>query len=524
MKIENPILKGFNPDPSILRVNDDYFIATSTFEWFPGVQIHQSKDLIHWKLITRPLNRISQLDLAGVPDSCGVWAPCLSYDDGIFYLIYTIVRGYGGGCLITHNYMVTASDILGDWSERIFLNSSGFDPSLFHDSDGRKWLVNMSCDYGKGREWFGGILLQEYSAVEKKLVGPVRSIFRGTEIGKTEGPHLYKINGYYYLLTAEGGTGLEHAVTIARSKSIYGPYEVDPQNPILTSQKNPFLPLQKAGHASIVDTQGGETYMVHLCGRPLPSRGVCTLGRETGIQKMDWTDDQWLRLEDGGNEPFLEAAAPCLPLHEWAKERAIEGFDSETLNINFQSPRIKLGSDMLSLTERPGFLRLYGMESLSSAFCQSLVARRQQAFCYTASTCMEFEPENFKQMAGLTCYYNTQNYHYLYVSHDAELGKHLGIITCDNNISRFPLQEEVSIEGWIRCCLKAEVYYDRMRFYYSPDGETWTGVGPELDMCILSDEHNVWWGFTGAFVGVCCQDLSGLKKYADFDYFVYQEM
>ena len=278
-RIRNPILPGFNPDPSIVRVGDDYYIATSTFEWYPGVQIHHSRDLVHWRLLTRPLNRASQLNMLGDPDSCGIWAPCLSYADGLFWLIYTDVKRYGrttqGGAAgaslrDTHNYLVTSPRIDGEWSDPVYLNSSGFDPSLFHDDDGRKYLVNMRWDHRPGCNRFAGIVLQEYSPAERKLVGPVHLIFQGTPIGFTEGPHLYKRNGYYYLLTAEGGTGWGHAVTMARSRELTGPYELHPDVYILTSRHRPDIELQRAGHADLVETPNGETYMVHLCGRPLP--------------------------------------------------------------------------------------------------------------------------------------------------------------------------------------------------------------------------------------------------------------
>jgi xylan 1,4-beta-xylosidase len=264
--IKNPILRGFNPDPSIVRVGDDYYIATSTFEWYPGVQIHHSRDLVHWRLLTRPLNRQSQLNMLGEPDSCGIWAPCLSYSDGLFYLIYTDVKRYGrttqagaaGASLRDmHNYLVTSKTIDADWSEPIFLNSSGFDPSLFHDDDGRRYLVNMLWDFRPGHNRFAGIQLQEYSAAERKLIGPREIIFTGTPIGLTEGPHLYKRNGYYYLLTAEGGTGWGHAVTLARSKFLTGPYDLHPDGYILTSRDRPDVELQRAGHADLVETPNG---------------------------------------------------------------------------------------------------------------------------------------------------------------------------------------------------------------------------------------------------------------------------
>lgn len=523
--IRNPILRGFNPDPSIIRVGQDYYIATSTFEWFPGVQIHHSRDMINWRLAGRPLNRVSQLDMRGIQDSLGVWAPCLSFDNGVFYLIYTIVRGVAGKYMDCHNYLVTADDICGEWSEPIFLNSSGFDPSLFHDNDGKKWLVNVSCDNTREKGWFGGIILQEYWNSEQKLIGPTVKIFDGTALGCTEGPHLYYRNGYYYLITAEGGTGLNHAVTMCRSKNITGPYEVDPQNPILTSRYDPTNPLQKAGHADFVETDDGQVYMVHLCGRPIPQRSNCILGRETCIQKMKWTGDLWLRLDEGGNVPKEYVPAPDIAEHPWEEPPCRDDFDSGRLDINFQTLRIPLGEDMLSLTERPGFLRLKGRESLNSRFEQSLIARRQQSFCYTARICVEFEPDSHKQMAGLVCYYNTENYHYLRISHDDKLGKCLGIVTCENYNIRFPMEKDISIEGWSRCHLKAEIKYDILRFYYSRDGREWMPVGGVLDAHILSDEHcKSWWGFTGAFVGLCCQDLSGRRRHADFDYFEYREM
>jgi xylan 1,4-beta-xylosidase len=256
--IKNPILPGFNPDPSILRVGDDYYIATSTFEWFPGVQIHHSRDLIHWRLLTRPLNRPSQLNMLGDADSCGVWAPCLTYADGLFWLIYTDVKRFGRSSMAVasgaslrdfHNYLVTSPTIDGEWSDPVYLNSSGFDPSLFHDEDGRKYLVNMRWDYRPGFNKFSGIVLQEYSHDQRKLVGPVHCIFRGTSLGFTEGPHLYKRDGYYHLLTAEGGTNFGHAVTMARSRELTGPYELHPDAQVLTSRNRPDVELQRAGHA-----------------------------------------------------------------------------------------------------------------------------------------------------------------------------------------------------------------------------------------------------------------------------------
>lgn len=521
--IHNPILRGFNPDPSIVRVGDDYYIATSTFEWFPGVQIHHSRDLVHWRLLTHPLTRVSQLDMAGNPDSCGIWAPCLSYCDGRFYLVYTNVRKFTLGYFDGHNYLVTAENIEGPWSEPVYLNSSGFDPSLFHDTDGRKWIVNMIWDCRYPGKFFGGIELQEYSEKEQRLIGQRKYIFKGTPLGGTEGPHLYKRGGYYYLMLAEGGTGYEHSVTIARSRTIDGPYEVDPQNPMLTSFPDPHLELQKAGHASLVETQNGEWYLPHLCGRPQGQQRRCMLGRETAIQKCVWTDDGWLRLVQGGNAPAVEVEAPALPPVTFPSEPDRDDFDGASLSIHFNSLRVPIEESWCSLSERPGFVRLRGRESLQSLYRQSLIARRVQAFQCEAETCVEFEPDHFQQMAGLVCLYGTKHYYYLRITHDDNLGKALGILARD--VDKFEiLAEDVSIAGWDRVYLRARIDYPRLQFYCCQDGTTWRAFGPKLDASKLSDEYVSRSCFTGAFVGICVQDLGGTRRHADFDYFAYREI
>lgn len=526
--ITNPILRGFNPDPSIVRVGDDYYIATSTFEWFPGVQIHHSRDLVHWRLAARPLNRVSQLDMRGNPDSGGVWAPCLTHHDGLFHLIYTNMKTAGGPWLDSHNYLVTAERIDGDWSDPIYLNSSGFDPSLFHDDDGTKWLVNMLKDHrSETAGSFAGILLQQYSAEQQRLVGPIVNIFAGTGLGFTEGPHLYKRNGYYYLLTAEGGTGYGHAVTLARSKSIEGPYEVHPHNPILTSRDNPNNPLQKAGHADLVATPADEWYLVHLCGRPLTTRGRCVLGRETCIQKVRWGADDWLYLEPEGREPALTVPAPSTAAGGDAGPTTTgrDDFDEPTLGPHYQTLRRPLGPHEMSLTERRGFLRLYGGESLSSWHDQVLVARRREAFVCSAETSVEFNPITLQHMAGLVCFYNTRTFYYLHLTHDDRIGRCLSLIACRNGEFAFPLTVPLD-EGAAPaspCRLRATMDHARLQFSYSSDGVRWGDVGEVLDGSALSDDAVSGWSFTGTFVGMCCQDLSGSRLHADFGYFDYQE-
>lgn len=523
-QIINPVLCGFHPDPSILRVEDDYYIAVSTFEWFPGVLIYHSRDMRHWRYITSALTRVSQLDMRGIRSSEGVWAPCLSYCDGRFYLIYTIVHQWGyDGPRDLHNYLVTSEDITGSWSEPVYLNSSGFDPSMFHDEDGKHWLLNMRWDHRIGHNSFSGILLQEFDEKKNQLIGKPCLIFKGTELGLVEGPHLYKRNGYYYLMTAEGGTRFAHAVTLARSKDIEGPYELHPQNPVLTSSGSPNAKLQKAGHGSLVETREGEWYMAHLCGRPLPSRGRCILGRETAIQKVVWKEDDWLYLEQGGRAPIEKVQAPNLPLVVWEKLPEMDDFNRKELGYPYQSLRVPLTEESMSLSERPGYLRLKGRESLGSCYDQSLVARRQQAFSYDAETALEFQPDTFQQMAGLVVLYDINNFFYCNVTWEEELGKVLTVSACSKGRYTVLSISPVALNEIERVYIKAEMRYDQLRFLYSLDGESWNQIGGYFDSSILSDDYMEPVQFTGAFVGLCCQDLSGLRKPADFDYFKYKE-
>jgi xylan 1,4-beta-xylosidase len=530
MTITNPILRGFNPDPSILRVGEDYYIACSTFEWFPGVSIHHSRDLVHWELLTHPLARASQLDMRGNLDSGGVWAPCLSHDGRQFYLIYTNVRVWGEqqNFFDTPNYLVTAPSIEGPWSEPIYLNSSGFDPSLFHDDDGRTWLLNMRSDHRKGRNKFAGIMLQEYDAAGGRLLGAPQLIFSGTGLGVTEGPHIYRREGWYYLLTAEGGTSYQHAATLARARDIAGPYELHPENPLLTSADDPGLPLQKAGHASMVQTQGGQWYLAHLCGRPLdpPEAALrrCNLGRETALQAMMWGDDGWPRLGGGGHAPRVQVPAPDLPAQPFAPAAERDDFVGPQLGINWQTLRLPADESWLSLTARPGFLRLRGRESLRSRHEQSLVGRRLQAQRAVAETCLEAAPASYKHMAGLALLYDTNNWVYLRVSHDEQIGPCLGLATCDNGAYDEPLERELPVAGWERIYLRAEFAGVELRLSASPDGAGWQQVGPTFDAGKLSDDYCGGLGFTGTFICLCAQDLSDCSWQADFDYFSYREL
>lgn len=520
--IRNPVLRGFNPDPSFVRVGDDYYITTSTFEWFPGVCIHHSKDLVHWRLIGHVLTRASLVDLRGVPNSGGVWAPSLSYADGQFWLVYTNVRTRVGNFKDIGVYLTTAPDILGPWSEPTFLHAVGFDPSLFHDDDGRKWLVNMVWDFRKDRPRFGGIVVHEYDHAARRLVGPMHNVLAKEVL--IEGPNIYKRGGYYYLMLAEGGTGWNHGISMARARSVTGPYELDPQHSVLTTRDDEGCEFQKAGHGELVETPSGEWYLAHLLSRPLMPSRRCVLGRETAIQKVHWSEDGWLRLSSGGTLPQREVPAPAgLPPHPWPEEPARDDFDSETLSPHWQSLRVPFDESWLTLRERPGWLRLRGRESHHSLFEQSLVTKRLRAFRCVVETCVEFDPQNFMQMAGLVCWYDTRTHYYLRLTHDEARGKVLGVVLTDDGVYDELADSQITVAGWQRVYLRAELDNERLQFFASPDGNDWQTVGPVLDATKLSDDYGQGLHFTGAFAGLCAQDLSGTRAFADFDYFEMRE-
>lgn len=527
----NPVLRGFNPDPSIVRVGDDYYIATSTFEWFPGVQIHHSRDLVHWRTAARPLRRPEQLDMRGDPDSCGVWAPDLTYAHGRFWLMFTDVKRYGqttvngatGASLRDfHNYLVTADTVEGEWSDPVHLNSSGFDPSLFHDDDGRTWLVNMLWDHRPGRSRFGGIVVQELDRQAMRLVGKRHLVFEGTERGFTEAPHIYKRDGWYHLMVAEGGTGWDHAVVMARSRDLLGPYEVHPDGAVLTSAGQREGNLTRAGHGDLVDLPDGSTWIAYLCGRPLPGLERCVLGRETALQPMVWGDDGWLRTLAGDALPDPAPLRPHLkPAPEVADVAWDGGFETDVLPLPLQWLRSPQPERLFSLSARPGWLRLYGRETVGSFFEQALVARRQEHFAFEASTLVEFDPQDFQQSAGLICYYNSTKFHYFNVTVEgarrqlqvlsAVPGEETASCVVAEDLPDGPIELLVKVAGAdLRLCWRCG------------SGE-WNEWPVGLDASILSDEVSLPGlpNFTGTFVGVAAQDLSGDGAHADFRFLRY---
>ncbi|MEV6965119.1 glycoside hydrolase family 43 protein [Hamadaea sp. NPDC051192] len=505
MSVRNPILPGFHPDPSILRVGDDYYLATSTFEWMPGVRLHHSRDLMNWRPLGGVLDTDRLLRLDGVPDSGGVWAPCLSHADDTFYLVFTNVAAYAGGFWDVPNYLVTAPSISGPWSEPVPLHARGFDPSLFHDGE-RSWLLTNDLDWRPGRHWSAGIIAQELDRTTGKLIGEPVTIYRGSGAPYTEGPHLYRHDGWYLLVTAEGGTGYEHQVTVARSRHVLGPY--DSGTRMLSAVDDPDWPLQKAGHGSLVDTPDGRWYLAFLTARPLTPRGACVLGRETALAPVQWQDG-WPVIADG--LPPLEFADPGTP-HPLPADQRVLGPQWSTL-------RRPATADWITTVDGDG-VRLHGGRSPFSRFGPSLAARRVTALRTRFAATVAFDPRTPQHLAGLTAYYNTRNWYYAAVTWDEHAGRCLTLLTCDRGVLN--RAEPVPLPGSDPVPVAVAFDGDRVRFSYGPTG---TPLGPDLDATVLSDEHALEtdphgvpavWGFTGAFVGLWAHDLTGDGRPAEF--------
>ena len=411
MDFTNPILPGMHPDPTICRVGRDFYLACSSFEYFPGVPIFHSRDLVSWRQLGHALTRRSQLDLAAVPSSGGIYAPTLRYHDGTFYLVTTQVeRGH---------LVVTARSPRGPWSNPVWLDGDGIDPSLAF-IDGRIYLTRN----GQGTDRDHPFVYQTELAPGAhglERTKPPRVIWKGTSGVWPEAPHLYRRGDWYYLLTAEGGTSYGHSVVVARSRKPYGPFTASPHGPLLTHRDRPRHPIQAVGHADLVDLEDGSTWAVLLGIRPTGGRHH-HLGRETFLAPVAW-EDGWPRM------PGLELRMDGPPLRRASVADASE-------HIDFSSTRLPTSLVFVrnpargswSLRERVGFLRLWGQAaSLSDLASPALVCRRQQHFEMAARTQLTFEPRRANEHAGL-CVRANEGFHAALLVTAGDRGRELRLV------------------------------------------------------------------------------------------------
>ena len=517
---KNPILPGFYPDPSICRAGDDYYLVTSTFEYFPGVPIFHSRDLVHWRQIGHVLDRPSQLDLDGVPASCGIYAPTIRYHQGVFYMITTLRKSYDGdnGLPEDFNFIVTATDPAGAWSDPYWLDDApSIDPSLFFDDDGRVWYTGKRIP-PQGEEFDGHreIWLQELDLKSMRLVGDKLSLWDGALKGAihVEGPHLYKIDGMYYLLVAEAGTGHNHAVTIARSQSVIGPFEGNPRNPILTHRHLGLsYPIVNTGHADLVETQHGEWWMVLLASRPYGGY-YCNLGRETFLAPVIW-EDGWPIVSPGTGR--IEAAYPVpeLPQTRWPEPACCDHFDTPDLDDSWnflRTPRERFW-DM----ESAGGLRLQLRPyAISDEANPSFVGRRQQHKSFIVHTEMKFTPQQVGDQAGTVLIQNNR-YHFRFVYMRTSLDETALILVRTKNGVDEQLASIALISNQLY--LRVEAVAQAYTFSYSVGPQRkWQTLISEIDGRILSTQ--VADGYVGAYVGLYAYGMSDTS--ALFQYFEYR--
>ncbi|MBO5145830.1 MAG: glycoside hydrolase family 43 protein [Lachnospiraceae bacterium] len=417
MRYSNPIISGFHPDPSICRVGNDFYLVTSSFEYFPGLPLFHSTDLVHWEQINYILNRNSQFTLATEAPNClGIYAPTIRYHDGVYYCVVTNVGGPSGG-----NFFVYTTDPYGEWSEPVRLPFSGIDPSLFFDDDGRVYYSGTDT----------GIFISELTltkttsadgsiTVTCEKVGEQVYAWNGSGGNNPEGPHLYKVNGMYYLMIAEGGTEYCHMVTIARSSSVYGPYEDCPHNPILTNRSTE-LPIKAAGHADLVEDQNGSWWAVCLGIRPLSYPFRHNMGRETMLVPVLWKQGWPVMGANQNGHVDAEIETLLLPCTEAAYQSDFKShyyipgsnvtdyFNTSSMHPSWNT--IYNPDDSLYDFTANGLVLHGNQYGISSSSPKSILCRRQEHFDFTAQLILSMEkiPENGE--AGISIYMNN-NHHY----------------------------------------------------------------------------------------------------------------
>lgn len=546
VKIKNPIIPGMAPDPSIIRVENTYYLATSTFHWMPGIQLYKSTDLVNWTLIDNVLKK-DKINLQGTNTPGGIWAPHLSYDIETkkYWLAYSHMVNMAGREFSSNSYMMWSENISGPWSEPIYLTSIGFDPSLFHDEDGRHYAAILEWESREGYQSPGHIVIAEISLENGEVLGQWKRVTQGfTTRGCAEAPQIYKHAGYYYLLLASGGTGYAHGVEIGRSKSIMGPYEPHPTGePIITSSPrhlfslgdpdaghfemyNPNSLIQKAGHGSLVDTPTGEWYITHLMSRPLPGTLLNPLGRETSIQKMRWNDDNWLEMEDGSNLAKIEVEGISgIEDLKLLNHDVQEYFEAPKYSNQFMTPYQAQTIEWVNTTERPGFLRIYGGDSFFSQVNPSIMATRATSFLYEIDTKVIFNPNHYSETAGVGLYYDSNNWVYLHITYsEITKGPVLSVLQVKLGERKEIFQPIIEVpSGTVELKIIYNMGFSEM-YFRLVDQEEWQLVMEKIDVTYLSDEgvngeSGEIGGFTGLFNFIGTVDAHQHDSFADFQFY-----
>jgi len=523
-QFSNPIITGFAPDPSIVRVADDFYLVNSTFEYFPGIPIYQSKDLVNWELIGYALNDPEQIELGRIKSSDGIHASTIRYHDGTFYIITT--NNVDGNMV---NFIVTAKDPRGPWSApQVLEGAPGIDPSLFFDDDGRAWYVGNHIPPDPEFPGQAEIWLQEVDIDAMALVGERHYLWRGCCGGVwAEGPHIYKKDGYYYLLISEGGTAYEHALAVAISREITGPYQNNPRNPVLSHRQLSYdYPITGVGHADLVELEDGRWYAVALGWRLVDGiHGI--LGRETFLLPVTWETEPYAWKEDKLTFPVFSPSTGKVELHyplpfggDTGDRRGgfSDDFDAKRLDLQWNFRRAP-DKRFYDLDDNPGSLRLaLQAGALGEREQYSFVGIRQRHFEFDAVTKMTFAPVG-EEEGGIVAIQNDSSVFLMTLS-AAKDGNEVRLTQSLNGestqLAAAPYNNDTVF-------LKVTGNYLAYRFQYSADGKTWTTLGKDVDGTALSPAAIDGYNYTGVYLGLYASS-NGMPggNHADFEFFDYK--
>ncbi|GKU26621.1 glycoside hydrolase family 43 protein [Clostridium folliculivorans] len=499
MKYKNPIIRGFHPDPSVCKAEEGYFLVTSSFEYLPGVPLFHSKDLINWKQIGHCLTRPSQIDLKNSKCSGGIFAPTIRYHEGTFYMITTnIAKG---------NFLVTTKDPFGQWSDPIWINRMGIDPSLYWE-DGKTYMQLATRD----EEGLNAIEQFEIDVATGEIVGECNIISRGCGGRDVEGPHMYKINNTYYLMVAEGGTREGHMVTVMKSNSLWGPFEPCPYNPILSNRDYGREALQSVGHGDLIEDNSGNWWMVALATRPVKHKHV--LGRETILMPVIWTEDGWPMVKDRCALSEVEVEELNGEISE-TDNCVKDDFEVTSLAPCYSMMR-EFINDKYSLTERKGWLCLNGDKyTLNDLEASAFIGRRQEEYDFVAETKIDFKPTAPNEEAGLVIYLD--NEHHMEFVLTIRSGEKAVILR--KNVADIKIETE-----WVKLDKEAEEIYlcikgdkREYHFYCGTTKENMKLVGSTMVKHLAIEGANS--AFTGTFIGMYASgNGKDMHTKAYFDY------
>lgn len=509
----NPIRTGMFPDPSIVRVGEDYYMVNSSFIFFPCIPVSHSKDLIHWKIIGYAITNPEWAALDELEGGRGFWAPDISYHDGKFFIAATY-RLNDTGTVYRKQFVVSSEKPEGPYSKPAIIDEDGIDPSIFVDDDGRKYML-----LNRGARIF------ELNRECTQQISDAQLLYYGDNKRAPEGPHLLKKDGYYYLFEAEGGTGPGHRITVSRSRTLMGIYEPCPYNPIMR-QTDENAAIQRCGHGKPVMTQNGQWYMVYLCGRMVDGK-YSILGRETALDEITWTADGW-PIVNHLNGPGTLNKKPTLTEMKFEDDESDglvrDDFQSDKLKLYWMHPRAPKDGEICI---RNGQLVICGSRhDMDSTKCRSIVLQRQRDFSFSCKTKMHAEKLKSGQNAGMTCYYDENTF--LKFGLFCEEGKvFLRVVEHIDEETGCSLKKDITKEldaSTDSVFLMIETEFLKREFLYSLDGVNYHSIGILDNVYYLCDE-GIKKGkrFTGAMTGLYAYSGSEETLTAYFDFFEYSK-